>query len=58
MISVSMRGACALVACLSLWSGVMAAQVDTGGKVVYVDDGFPESADYDDNYLLIALPVR
>lgn len=39
MIPLSMRGAYALVACLSLWSGVMAAQVDTGGKVVYVDDG-------------------
>ena len=34
MISVSMRGACALVACLSLWSGVMAAQVDMV-EVVY-----------------------
>jgi len=26
--------------------------------VVYVDDGYPESAEYDDNYVLIARPVR
>ncbi len=26
--------------------------------VLYVDDGYPESAEYDDNYLSIAPPQR